>query len=769
MKKQYTYISLFSSSGIGCFGFKEKNFNCIATNEIIEERLEIQKINKKCKYSSGYIPGDILLDSTKSLINDEINFWKNKHDINTLDVLIATPPCQGMSTANYKKKDELPRNSLVVESLILISKFKPRYFIIENVKNFSKTICLDTDGKYKEIEEAIYNNLSEFYNINFDVVNFKDYGVPSSRPRTIVIGTLKSEIGLSPLLIMPTKSKRISLYESIGDLKELKKMGEFDEKDDLHFFREYPDYQREWIKKMPIGVSAFNWKIHPYKYDSSRNKILLKSGHLGNKFMRMDWNKPAPAIHTRSDQLASNRTIHPKDDRVLSIRELMRVMSIPDSFKWFDENNDYENWDNEKKRKFIKNHELKIRRSIGEAVPTKIFEALAENIIEVDKNPYHFLYKLQFDDDRQKENAAFYTPQSVVFNVIKNIEHIKKNEITILEPSAGWGTFLPQIVKKFQLKYDKIIITLMDIDIKALSLGREIFKNLNLPDNVEIIWKNKNFLDEDEKYDFIIGNPPYIKYGAKNSFINFINKSLLISKNVSFIVPKTILFADNAVSLRNNIVENGINSIIEFGVRTFSDVFIETISFVSQKQKSEIIIEKHSSSIRLLQKPSYILLSDIWIPYRDEKFDEVFNKIELDYFEMYRDRQISNKWLNDQGDIFCIKSKNILKGRVEHKIGYDKYVSKEDASLFVARKYISSDAIIVPNFTYNFRAAKLPKNTLFNGSVVLLFPKDKKKIPEIIKFFNTDDYIYYYNILQSNSKFTLNINKVISKYLGISK
>ena len=44
-----TYISLFSSAGIGCYGFKLENFDCVATNELIARRLEIQKYNNKCR------------------------------------------------------------------------------------------------------------------------------------------------------------------------------------------------------------------------------------------------------------------------------------------------------------------------------------------------------------------------------------------------------------------------------------------------------------------------------------------------------------------------------------------------------------------------------------------------------------------------------------------------------------------------------------------------------------------------------------------------
>ena len=53
IKNKPTYISLFSSAGVGCYGFKQEGFECIATNELLEKRLNIQKLNKKCKFESG--------------------------------------------------------------------------------------------------------------------------------------------------------------------------------------------------------------------------------------------------------------------------------------------------------------------------------------------------------------------------------------------------------------------------------------------------------------------------------------------------------------------------------------------------------------------------------------------------------------------------------------------------------------------------------------------------------------------------------------------
>ena len=49
-------------------------------------------------------------------------------NVKDLDVLVATPPCQGMSVANHKKKDELKRNSLVVESIKMTKQIQPKFF-----------------------------------------------------------------------------------------------------------------------------------------------------------------------------------------------------------------------------------------------------------------------------------------------------------------------------------------------------------------------------------------------------------------------------------------------------------------------------------------------------------------------------------------------------------------------------------------------------------------------------------------------------------------
>ena len=370
-----TYITLFSSAGVGCYGFKESGYECIATNELIEKRLNIQKINKKCKYNTGYICGDIKEEKTKNKIFKEIEKWQALGN-DKVDVLIATPPCQGMSVANHKKtENEIVRNSLVVESVEIIKKVKPRIFIFENVAAFIKTGCTAPDGTIKEIGQVIHEELENDFIIYNRILNFKNYGSKSSRTRTLVIGVSKDIQNIvTPIELFPDYCKEKTIKQVIGKMKKLE-WGEFDENDFYHQFRTYPEYMRKWIHNVKPGKSAFDNKIITEKPHKIINgKIIINKNKNGDKYTRQSWNKTAPCIHTRNDQIASQNTIHPEQDRVFSIRELMKFMTIPDEFKWINMSlEELNKLDINQKKALLKKEEINIRQSIGEAVPTEIF------------------------------------------------------------------------------------------------------------------------------------------------------------------------------------------------------------------------------------------------------------------------------------------------------------------------------------------------------------------------------------------------------------
>ena len=89
--KTLTYISLFSCAGVGCFGFKKAGFECIATNELIERRLNVQKYNNKCRFESGYICDDITTDETKNKIFKEIfRYYEDIEFMILLDIISVT-------------------------------------------------------------------------------------------------------------------------------------------------------------------------------------------------------------------------------------------------------------------------------------------------------------------------------------------------------------------------------------------------------------------------------------------------------------------------------------------------------------------------------------------------------------------------------------------------------------------------------------------------------------------------------------------------------
>lgn len=293
-----TYISLFSGAGVGCYGFLEEGFECIATNETLEKRLNIQRINNKCKFDEGYICGDIKELEIKEKILKRIEFYSKNFGNDRVDLVVATPPCQGMSVANHKKKnDEIKRNSLVIESVDLIKQIKPRFFILENVPSFYKTGCIDKNDNLLEIGSMIEQNLSGDYMLYDEVINFKNFGANSSRTRTLVIGVCKEfKDFTSALEFFPDFKQEKTLKEVIGSLKPLT-WGEYDSTDFYHSFRTYPKHMQEWIKDLKEGQSAFeNTELNKKPHRIVGNKIVLNVSKNGDKYKRQKYHSVAQTL-----------------------------------------------------------------------------------------------------------------------------------------------------------------------------------------------------------------------------------------------------------------------------------------------------------------------------------------------------------------------------------------------------------------------------------------------------------------------------------------
>ena len=516
-----TYISLFSCAGVGCYGFKMNNFECIASNELLEPRIAVQRANHKCRHESGYICGDATSPETHQRIVDEIQMWRDEHNLQQVDVVFATPPCQGMSTANYKKTDhEQIRNSLVVEAIRMIMTIHPKVFVFENVRAFMKSICTDISGQDITIKDCIFNNLSKQYNIYWKVINFKDYGVPSSRPRTLVIGTSRELHHVMPLDLFPTRKNEILLRDSIGGFNRLA-FGEKDKHDPFHFARPFPEYMLDWIKDLKEGETAFDNpdNTKPCTFDKDGNRVINKGAYMGNKYRRLIWDRPGACIATRSDVMSSQDTIHPCDNRVLSIRELMTLMTIPNTFQWTDHDAEVtvENSD-----EYLKENEGNIRRCIGEAVPTHIGYTIANKIkrmldyedfmnnVNVE-NPEGNFYIASND---QKGFAM--EPQMVFDDLMQKSTDFETVSVEV-DSMSSFVAYMPMFVSYFS-HVDRINVDLISREPEEIDRLHHLLTLIDLGDNVNVNIINKstgNYYNFKIKYDGCHESPKLVNKTSK--------------------------------------------------------------------------------------------------------------------------------------------------------------------------------------------------------------------------------------------------------------
>lgn len=91
----------------------KRGFKLIASNELLERRMNVQLANNIAEDNNAYIVGDITKKEIKQKIIKQVEKYTDD-----LDLLVDTPPCQGISVANhFKKGKDIERNSLVLQSI----------------------------------------------------------------------------------------------------------------------------------------------------------------------------------------------------------------------------------------------------------------------------------------------------------------------------------------------------------------------------------------------------------------------------------------------------------------------------------------------------------------------------------------------------------------------------------------------------------------------------------------------------------------------------
>ncbi|WP_367575585.1 DNA cytosine methyltransferase [Acutalibacter caecimuris] len=812
-----------------------EGYRCIATNEIIERRMQVQRCNHKCEYDSGYIVGDITSDVIKQRIYSEIRKWKHKGN-DRVDVIIATPPCQGISVINHKKNDkEINRNSLVVESVEIIRQINPRFFIFENVMAFQKTLCITPDERTVPIGEYVREVLGKDYVISGRILNFMNYGSNSSRTRTLMIGVDKAyRNNITPYDLYPEFRPEKTLREVIYDFPRLE-WGEIYVDDFYHAFRTYKSEMREWIHDLKEGESAFdNDSPEKRPHRVVNGQIVENIRKNRDKYTRQPWDRFIQCVHTRNDQLAAQNTIHPEQDRVYSIRELMEMMTIPDDFRWVDMSLEELNaLSNEEKLDVYKSHEMNIRQCLGEAVPTEIMRQLAAAIrnklaqkrcesIEINRiiADYHldnrenlrtFLRDNPMELDvaslmritelcnaRREKNAAFYTNKFIVLEIMGSLPTFSKDEIRILEPSVGAGSFIPFLFRRYE-NVPHVILDVVDIDPDSIETFDIMLEKLDIPQNFTINRICQDFLTYRtiHRYDLAVGNPPFSKLKERTPEIElslasnanhvtnnlsemFLEKCIRCSDCVALVLNKTLLSTEEFEDTRNLLRQMRIETIIDFGRYGFTGVSIETMCLIvyPKMKPQETSVYSMKFNRKSVREQSY--LTDKRFPYfiiyRDEDFDAVADKLIFNVFSVFRDRQITKSITSSERvgpSLWVIKAKNIDDDGqgITHIPGYDVYLPEEIAVTLSAYQYVDNSSVyLTPNMTYNPRVIENHPGIIPDGSVAVLIPKKPLRLTKRQRaYFSTEEYRRFYGIARNLSTQSINVDKTSVFFYGVLK
>jgi DNA (cytosine-5)-methyltransferase 1 len=427
-------ISLFSSGGIGDLALESNGIDVLLNNELLYDRCCLLKANFP---NTVNIEGDI-----SENIEKIINITKELLKGDELDILFATPPCQGMSKngrgtlLNNIKKGLRPkldeRNQLIVNAVEIAKVLKPRLIVFENVPEMENTFIYTPSNQYKAILDYLKEEFGEEYVGKGEVVEFADYGVPQRRQRLITIFTKDNfikDVFLKYNTFLPPKthsfSKRnkikqwVSLREIIGKLPALDAKNQTLASSHIPYHRVsvLDDKKYFWISNTPEEQGAMDNqcckcgfqknKTHGSKKINGVNQsnkdtpircekcgeilprpCVIENGEyrimrgFTSAYRRMKWDIPANTLTMNLSYACSDSTLHPSQNRVLSLYEAMKIHTITDFiYQW-------------KRCDNVKVSDKLIREVIGESIPPRgldvIFKHLCKLLKHEDVGKYGF-------------------------------------------------------------------------------------------------------------------------------------------------------------------------------------------------------------------------------------------------------------------------------------------------------------------------------------------------------------------------------------------
>ena len=316
-------IEFFSGCGGLSLGFTMAGFTISVASDYDKNVEKTYTFNKP---KTKFILGDV----AKISADDIYQYEKN------VDVVIGGPPCQGFSLANTKTRTmDNPASQASWHFIRLVDELSPKVFVMENVLGF---LSMEGGEVYKEFYER-FKKLG--YKVQFFVPRADEFGVPQRRERVFFIGTKNGEF----FSFLPTK-KTVTVGEAISDLFSLPEGGggEYVSEYTKPPQTEYQEFMRKGSRKLFNHRSTLsnaklverfkhipqggNWRNIPTQLMKEYKDLSKVHSHI---YKRLEWNNTAVTIANFRKAVI----LHPKENRIISVREAARIQSFPDKYRFF--------------------------------------------------------------------------------------------------------------------------------------------------------------------------------------------------------------------------------------------------------------------------------------------------------------------------------------------------------------------------------------------------------------------------------------------------